>query len=301
MSCIFLTRPLNVATCCELSCRYNNYLRIKAIVIPIVFTGTTKLYFLLKSWWAELKTGWILPAFPWCSCYWLLAHFSSTAQAVPSRAAMCPCTAVAVGPRLVRFLLMPHICLCVCACVHAHANTETQTEHHMDPREHMYTPFARSCRNHMFYKGPGEGEERHMTSSDISISAIKDTTALKVSKRAAHAPEIKRLDLSQKLHQKSIKREIMLIRLYWEVHVCFTLKTNSLNESRISRQRTNFVMCYPCKKGMIYCLDRQDKTTSYTWKHTVRDYLSSFLILSILKCSSITVYEPSFNHSVTSK
>lgn len=37
----------------------------------------------------------------------------------------------------------------------------------------------------MFYKSPGEGEERNVTSSDISISAIKDTTALKVSRCAA--------------------------------------------------------------------------------------------------------------------
>lgn len=72
-------------------------------------------------------------------------------------------------------------------CAHARAHTET----HGLVYEHMHTPFAGSCRNHMFYKNHGEGEERNMTSSDISISAIKDTTALKVSRCALRSkPQI---------------------------------------------------------------------------------------------------------------
>lgn len=49
----------------------------------------------------------------------------------------------------------------------------------------------------MFYKNPGEGEERAMTSSDISISAIKDTIALKVSRCAVNSSQIKNLAWSQ--------------------------------------------------------------------------------------------------------
>ena len=100
-------------------------------------------------------------------------------------------------------------------CMHTHRNTYVY--------EHVYTPFAGSCRNHMFYKNPGEGEERRMTSSDISISATKDTTALKVSRYAVYTSQIKSPDLSQKLHQTSLNTEIMLIYLYWKAHVCCTL------------------------------------------------------------------------------
>lgn len=147
-----------------------------------------------------------------CIRCWLLVHFSCTAQAVPSCAAMCPCTAVAVGPRLVRYLTgVTHTC------------ARTQTEAGGLACERMYTPFAGSCRNHMFYKNPGEGEERHVTSSDISISAIKDTTAPKVSRCAVYASKIKSPNLSEKLHQTSLNTEIMLIYLYWEAHICCTL------------------------------------------------------------------------------
>lgn len=124
----------------------------------------------------------ILAVLQKCGCCWLLAHFSSNVQAVPSCAAMCSCTAVARGPRLVR--------LCSChTFVRTRAHTHTET--HGLVYEHMHTPFAGSCRNHMFYKNHGEGEERNMTSSDISISAIKDTTALKVSRCALRSkPQI---------------------------------------------------------------------------------------------------------------
>lgn len=126
-----------------------------------------------------------------CGSSWLCVHSSSNVQAVPSCATMCSCTAVARGPRLVRY----------CASVaHSGACTHTHEEAHRFMDEHMYTPFAGSCRNHMFYKNPGEGEERAMTSSGISISAIKDTIALKVSRCAVNSSQIKNLVGSQKLY-----------------------------------------------------------------------------------------------------
>lgn len=104
----------------------------------------------------------ILAVLQKCGCCWLLVHFSSNVQAVPSCAAMCSCTAVARGPRLVR----------LCSC-HTFVCTHTYKETQRFVYEHMHTPFAGSCRNHMFYKNHGEVEERNMTSSDISISARK--------------------------------------------------------------------------------------------------------------------------------
>lgn len=76
-------------------------------------------------------------------------------------------------------------------CTRARAHLRTRTHTHVDDDTHAcesactQPPFTGSRRNHMFYKSPGEGEERNVTSSDISISAIKDTTALKVSRCAA--------------------------------------------------------------------------------------------------------------------
>lgn len=111
--------------------------------------------------------------------------------------------------------------------VRAHTHTHMQARGLVHGR--TCTPFACSCRNHMFYKNPGEGEERRMTSADISISATKDTTALKVSRCAVCTSEIKSRDLSQKLHPASLNAEIMLIWLYWEAHICFSLlKMNNL-------------------------------------------------------------------------
>ena len=94
----------------------------------------------------------------------------------------------------------------------AHVRVRTHTHRARGlVHERVCTPFACSCRNHMFYKNPGEGEERRMTSADISISATKDTTALKVSRCAVCMSEIKSRDLSEKLHPASLNAEIMLI------------------------------------------------------------------------------------------
>lgn len=139
-------------------------------------------------------------------------HFSRPVQAVPSCAAMCPRTAVARGPRLVR---------CRTSVTLSGARTHAGKRRLM--RERKCTPVPGSCRNHMFYKNPGEGEERRMTSSDISISAVKDTTALKVSRCAVYMPQIKSQDSSQKLDQTSLNTEIMWMCLCWEAHICCTL------------------------------------------------------------------------------
>lgn len=116
-------------------------------------------------------------------------------------------------PQLVRY------CTWV-AQLRAQTRTHTQSHVRSCARSPARAPFAGSCRNHMFYKNPREGVERRMTSADISISVIKDTTVLKVSLCAVYKSEIKSPDLSQKLHQTILNTEIMLICLYRGAPFC---------------------------------------------------------------------------------
>lgn len=131
----------------------------------------------------------------------------------------CSCSSVAL------FKLFHHVLPCVPAqqqhqglslqdCM-----TVTRSCAHTLPHSQKYTITRRSTSSHVHahihtlwrllqkshvLQEPQRGEERRMTSSDISISVRKDTTALKVSRCAVCTAQIKSPDLSQKLHQASL-------------------------------------------------------------------------------------------------
>ena len=101
----------------------------------------------------------------------LQLHFSSCSV-------MCPRTAAAVvGRRVVR---------CRTSVTHSRALADTRGEGNTQThvRAHSHTLRRLSQKSHVLQEPWRGGEERRMTSSDISISAIKDTTALKVSRCA---------------------------------------------------------------------------------------------------------------------
>lgn len=87
-----------------------------------------------------------------CGCRWLRVHFHGAVQAVPLRAAMCPRTAVAVGPRLVRR----------CARVrrsHAHPHTHTRAGPWSRARAHVHALCMLLQKSHVLqepWRGGGE-------------------------------------------------------------------------------------------------------------------------------------------------
>lgn len=71
-------------------------------------------------------------------------------------------------------------------------HTRTYTYPHVQPQTLALCGLLQKSR---VLQEPLRGEDRRMSSSDISISAIKDTTALKVSRCAVYMSPIKRVDL----------------------------------------------------------------------------------------------------------
>lgn len=123
--------------------------------------------------------------------------------------------------RLVRYCISHTI-------VRMHTHRETHTPMYM----RTCTPFAVSCRNRMFYKNPREEGGRHMTSPDIPISVIKDTTALKVSRWAVYTHQIKSPNFASNVPKR---RHIVHLFVLRNAFLLYTLLIiNNLLNSRQS-------------------------------------------------------------------
>lgn len=173
------------------------------------------------------------PASNWiCGCCWLHVHFSCALQAVLSCAASCPCTAVlVVGFGWWDIVLVTQLCalhthapkrIHPCTCAQAHPPLRPLAE---------ITCFTRTPE-----RGGGWGggrEERHVTSCDISISVIKDTTALKVPRWAVCTSEIKSPNFTS-----NIPKLRHVVHLFVLRNTFFLLCTRLIINNRLNSAQT---------------------------------------------------------------
>lgn len=155
----------------------------------------------------------------WCGCCWLLAYFSCPVQAVPSCAAMCPCTAVAVGPWLVRYCTnVTHSSACTVAHTQKHIDSCTSTCTHPLQGLAEITCFTRTLER-------GRRDVWQALTFPFQLY-FRYNCPQSVKTCCVHVSDQKPRFIT-KLHQTSLNSEIMLMYLYcskwticWFIHCC---------------------------------------------------------------------------------